>query len=86
MTSASILVKAHEKRHTDSFIKIHQLEKHNDEPADFNTKVTGSFQDCLTRQVSEEIEIIRSEQPVLNSKSEWHQPPLWRVQSEIIRE
>jgi hypothetical protein len=75
-----------QKRNSESFIKKHQLEKHNDLPADFSAKVTGSFQDCLTRQVSEGIQIRRSDKTVLNSKSEWHQPPLWQVQSEIVRD
>jgi hypothetical protein len=75
-----------QKRNPESFIKKHQLEKHDDLPADFSAKVTGSFQDCLTRQISEGIQIRRSDKTVLNSKSEWHQPPLWQVQSEIVRE
>ena len=74
------------KRNSDSFIKKHQDEKHFGLPADFGAKVTGQFQDCLTRQVSEGVSIRRSSDRVLNSKSEWHQPALWRVQSEIVRE
>ena len=74
------------KRNPDSFIKKHQLEKHSDLPADFSAKVTGSFRDCLTRQISEGVHIRRCDGTVLNSKSEWHQPPLWRVQSEVIRD
>ena len=72
-------------RSTDSFIKKHQDEKHPGLPADFGAKVTGQFQDCLTRQVSEGVTIRRSSERVLNSKSEWHQPALWRVQNEIVR-
>ena len=74
------------KRSHDSFIKKHQVEKHQDRPANFNAKVTGVFRDCLSRQVSEGVEIRRSDQSILNSKSEWHQPALWRVQSEVVRE
>ena len=60
--------------------------KHHDRPAMFNAKVTGTFKDCLSRQVSEGVEIRRSNKIVLNTKSEWHQPALWRVQREILRE
>ena len=74
------------KRCPESFMKKHQEEVHNDLPADFTAKVTGTFRDSLTRQISEGVHIRRSVAKVLNSKSEWHQPPLWRVQNEIIRD
>ena len=74
------------KRCHDSFIKKHQDEKHEGRQAQFKAKTTGVFRDCLSRQVSEGVYIRRSDKTVLNSKSEWHQPPLWRVQNEIIRE
>ena len=74
------------KRNPDSFIRRHQDEKHQGRPADFKAKTTGVFRDCLTRQVSEGVHIRRSDKDTLNSKSEWHQPALWRVQSEIVRE
>ena len=73
-------------RNSDSFIKKHQDEEHPGMPADFGAKVTGMFSDCLTRQISEGVAIRRSSVRVLNSKSEWHQPPLWRVQNELVRE
>ena len=82
--SAPILLSV--KRNPDSFIKKHQLEKHSDLPAEFSAKVTGSFRDCLTRQISEGVHIRSCDGTVLNSKSEWHQPPLWKVQSEVIRD
>ena len=69
----------------DSFIKKHQDEKHNGREAEFNARVTGIFADSLSRQVSEGVNIRRGGQSVLNSKSEWHQPALWRVQSELMR-
>ena len=74
------------RRNHDSFIKKHQLERHHGEPADFVAKVMGSFRDCMTRQISEGVHIRRSEVQVLNSKSEWHQPSLWRVQQDIVRD
>ena len=48
-------------------------------------KVQGVPEDCLTRQVREAVQIRRSQVPVLNSKTEWHQPALWRIQTEIYR-
>ena len=50
-----------------------------------SAKVTHTFKDCLTRQVIEAVHIKRSDYKVLNSKSEWHQPSLFSVQSEVIR-
>ena len=49
--------------------------------------VTGTFRDCLSRQVSEGVQIRRCAgfTNIMNSKSEWHQPVLWRVISEIER-
>ena len=66
------------KRKCDSFIIKHQDAKHPGLPADFAVKVTGQFQDFLTRQVSEGVSLRRSSDRVLNLKSEWHQPALWR--------
>ena len=62
-----------------------QLEKHQGRPAVYTAKVTGTFQDCLSRQVAEGVEIRRCPANLMNTKSEWHQPPIWRVQSEILR-
>ena len=73
------------KRNVDSFIKKHQDDKHHGGPANFKAKTTGVFRDCLSRQVSEAVHIRRSEKDVLNSKSEWHQPALWKVQNDIVR-
>ena len=69
-----------------SFIKQHQDEHHYGMEADFGAKVTGSFRDALSRQVSEGVFIRRGGKSILNNKSEWHQPALWRVHSELIRD
>ena len=63
----------------------HQEHAHEGEEADFKAKVTASTRDCLTRQVREAVLIRRSQVEVLNGKTEWHQPALFRVQSEIER-
>ena len=75
----------YKSKKSDSFILKHQIEKHDGQDADFSASVTNKFRDCLSRQVSEAVTIRRSGDRVLNSKSEWHQPALFRVQSEIIR-
>ena len=41
------------KRKADSFIKLHQDKHHHGVEADFRAKVTGRFNDALSRQVSE---------------------------------
>ena len=68
-----------------SFIQKHQVKKHNGEEGFFKATVTVSYIDCLSRQVGEGVSIRRSKTEVLNGKSEWHQPALWRVQSEVYR-
>ena len=72
-------------RKQDSVILEHQTEKHEGGVANFHAKVVRSFRDCLTRQVSEGVSIRRCTDHVLNNKSEWHQPSLWQVQSELHR-
>ena len=69
----------------DSFMSKHQDSKHPGQPGMFAAKVTGTFRDCLSRQVSEGVHIRRCEYQVMNSKSEWHQPALWRIRSEVER-
>ena len=68
-----------------SFMVKHQDSVHEGEQADFTAKVTASTRDCLTRQVREAVLIRRCKVEVLNGKTEWHQPALFRVQSEIER-
>ena len=74
------------KTREESFIHTHQNERHTGLPAHFEAKVVGNFKDCLSRQVSEGVHIRNGGPDILNSKSEWHQPALWRVQSELRRE
>ena len=71
--------------HSDSFMARHQEEHHSSQPADFTAKVMGKYENCLSRQVAEGVAIRRCKTNVLNGKSEWHQPALWKVRSEIER-
>ena len=68
-----------------SFILNHQKREHGGAEPDLKAKVTARTRDCLTRQIREAVLIRRSQVPVLNGKSEWHQPPLYRVQHETER-
>ena len=68
-----------------SFMRKHQERKHNGLPGQYKARLTGNFTDCLSRQVCEGVSIRRSPVEVLNGKTEWHQPPLWRIQAELYR-
>ena len=48
-------------------------------------RVVGSFKDPLSRQVTEAVMIKNHQGTLLNSKAEFHQPPLVRVRQEIIQ-
>ena len=69
----------------DSFLVKHQMEEHQGARAEIAAKVTGNYSDCLTRQIAEGVLIRRSNTVLMNTKAEWHQPPIWKVQSEILR-
>ena len=69
----------------NSFMKKHQARRHPGMAGAYAAKVTARTGDCLTRQVREAVEIRRCQVEVLNSKTEWHQPALWRIQNEIYR-
>ena len=81
------------KEHTDryrtrsekSFMLKHQSKEHQGVAGEFTAKVTGRAADCLTRQVKEAVLIRRCPVPVMNSKTEWHQPALYRIQNELLR-
>ena len=68
-----------------SFMRKHQAAKHDNATGSYTAKVTGTARDCLTRQVREAIHIRRCQVPIMNSKTEWHQPALFQVQNEIYR-
>ena len=70
----------HTKKYTQraegSFLSKHQ---------GIHAEYSGQYNDCLTRQVTEGVFIRRCGTTLMNTKSEWHQPPIWKVQSEILR-
>ena len=67
-------------------MKKHEIEKHEGRKARFGAKVTHTNRDCMSRQIREGSMIRRSERPILNSKAEWFQPPIYRVRNEIVQE
>ena len=70
----------------DSFIKKHEVDNHNGGTVQWKASVTHTNRDCLSRQVREGVLIRRNPKPSLNSKTEWFQPPLYRIMSEVIRD
>ena len=71
--------KKYEGGKTDSFLLKHQLENHDGCAAVCTAKVTKKFKDCLSRQVAEGVQMRRCEANLMNTKSEWPQPPVWRI-------
>ena len=67
-------------------MKKHMKEYHSGEEGRFKAKVTHHNKDSLSRQIREGVQIRRANKPLMNTKSEWFQPPLFRVQSEVVHE
>ena len=68
-----------------SFMVKHQDSAHGGQGAVYKGKVATRTMDCLTRQVREAVLIRRSQVPVLNSETEWHQPALYLIQHKVER-
>ena len=61
----------------------HMIEEHEGEASDFKMTVLSKHRGCLSRQVEEAVRIRESENEVLlNSKSEFMQPHLIRIEIE----
>ena len=73
------------KLQKESFMYQHQQDKHEGQPASFKMEVLHSFSDCLSRQAAEAVYISKTRGDILNSKSEFHQPPIVKVRREITR-
>ena len=70
----------------DSFMSKHEKERHEGRQAKYKAQVTHTNKDCMTRQIREGVLIRRCQNPILNSKTEWFQPPVFRIRNEIIRD
>ena len=77
-----------ESENEPSFMKRHLEEYHRDADIrnSFKARVTKKNTDSLSRQVREGVYIRRSTRRTMNNKSEWFQPPIFRIRSEIVRE
>ena len=69
-----------------SFARKHHEQNHAGMEISFNGKVVKQNKDCLSRQVREGVQIRRCTKVMFNSKSEWFQPPIYKIRNEIIRE
>jgi hypothetical protein len=64
----------------DSALWKHCQLVHNSVKVDFKMETTGTFESCEERQIDEGSRVkLSGVKYVLNSKSEWHQPPIIRV-------
>ena len=74
------------RRQEESFIRKHEEECHEGHEVQLKARVTHSNKDCLSRQIREGVQIRRSSKPILNSRTEWFQPPLFKILNDVIRE
>ena len=58
-------------------MRKHKEQKHGGVDGVFSARLTASDRDCLKRQVREALLIRRCHMPVMNAKTELHQPALW---------
>ena len=73
------------RKNEESFMRKHEVEMHDGNEVSFKARVTHSNKDCLSRQVREGVLIRRCRGPIMNSKAEWFQPPLFKVLNEVVR-
>ena len=63
------------------------MKKNATKDTKYNSRqVIHSNRDFLSRQIREGVQIRRSSKPILNSRTEWFQPPLFRILNDVIRE
>lgn len=68
------------------FVRRHMEQHHQGMESSFRAKVTKTNKDSFSRQVREGVLIRRSNREMLNSRSEWFQPPIYQVRSEVVKE
>ena len=66
------------------FAHRHMEQCHQGMESRFRAKVTKSNKDSMTRQVREGVMIRRTRRVMMNSRSEWFQPPIYRIRSEVV--
>ena len=68
------------KQKNDSVLFKHKENEHTNEEMRISMRITKRFKDPLSRQGNEAVRISsRSKTDLLNSKSEFHHPPITRV-------
>ena len=68
------------------FMARHMKEHHENVESHFKARVTKTNKDSFSRQIREGVMIRRAGREIMNSKSEWFQPPIYHIRNEIIRE
>ena len=76
----------HNEDNESSFVRKHMETSHAGMTSKFVGRITHANKDSLSRQVREGVLIRRSGREMLNTKSEWFQPPIYRVRNDIVRE
>ena len=67
----------------DSALHKHKQREHKNEEMEFSMKITKRFRDPLSRQANEAVRISsRGRNEILNSKNEFHHPPIARISVE----
>ena len=69
-----------------NWVKKHMEEHHAGMMSKFAARVVHTNKDSLSRQVREGVMIRRESRYMMNTRSEWFQPPIYRIQSELVRE
>ena len=81
-------IREHVQNKTEaSFMKMYISEMHQGEEVEFEARVTKTNRDFLSRQVREGVLIQKygSECNLMNTRSEWNQPSVYRIHSKIVR-
>ena len=70
-------------RREDSALHKHKEREHKNEEMEFSMRITRRFKDPLSRQANEAVRISeRGKNEILNSKNEFHHPPIARISVE----
>ena len=69
-----------------SFARKHMEEHHPGLQSRFTAKVVRTNKDSFSRQIREGVYIRRCRKKMMNTKSEWFQPPLYQIRNEIVRQ
>ena len=88
-TSRNFFTRANEhldkfnKNGKDSFLRNHQIEKHNNDELNFNVKVLRTFKDSLSRQIFEGVAIRHQTTESLNTKQDYYTASTYNVRKEV---